>query len=105
MVGPTKQGVQDLIALDPTAFWDGGCNCVNSPKGASSPRLIRIAFFDPRLPVGGGRTFVTVVKVGGFFVDNVQPNGDVIGYYTQVVASGGPPDPACAGLQTVQLVK
>lgn len=104
MVGPTKQGLEDLIALDPTAFWDAGCKCVNSPKGASSPRLIHIAFFDPRLPVVSGRPYVTIAKVGGFFVNNVQPNGDVIGYYTQVVASGGAHDPACSGLQVVQLV-
>lgn len=111
MIGPTKQGLQDLIALDPTASWDPGCvisggpsGCVISPLGANSPRVIRIAFFDPRLPVVPGRSYVTVVKVGGFFVDHLQGN-DVIGYYTQVVASGGAPDPACSGLQVVQLVK
>lgn len=105
MVGPTKQGVDDLIALDPTAFWDTGCNCVNSPKGASSPRMIRIAFFDPRFPVQPGRNYVTVIKVGGFFLEGVANNGDVTGRYTQVIAFGGPADPACAGLQVVQLVK
>lgn len=103
--GPTKQGVQDLIALDPTAFWDTGCNCVNSPKGATSPRMIRVAFFDPRLPVTSGRSYVTVIKVGGFFVDSVDGGGNVTGRFTQVVAYGGPANPACAGLQTVQLVK
>ncbi len=102
--GPTKQGVEDLIALDPDAFWDMNCNCVNSPKGASSPRLIRIGFFDPSVPAVSGRSYVTVVKIGGFFVEGMQGN-DVTGRYTQVLAWGGPVDPACTGLQTVQLIK
>lgn len=105
MKGPTKHGVDDLIALDPTAFWDTSCNCVNSPKGVSSPRMIRIAFFDPRLPVESGRKYVTVIKVGGFFVEGVANNGDVTGRYTQVIAYGGQANPACAGLQVVQLVR
>ena len=105
MVGPTVQGVQALIDLDPTAFWDTSCNCANSPLGAKSPRLIHMAFFDPRLPVVSGRNYVTVVKVGGFFIEGLQAGGDVTGYYTQVIAQGGPPDPNCSFLQIVQLVK
>ncbi len=105
MKGPTKQGVEDLIAQDPTATWDAGCNCVNSPLGSSSPRLIRIALFDPRLPVVSGRNYVTVIKVGGFFLASIQPNGDVIGRYTDVSSQGGTPNPACTFLQVVQLVR
>lgn len=105
MQGPTKHGVDDLIALDPAAFWDTGCNCVNSPQGNSSPRMIRIAFFDPRYPARPGRNYVTVIKVGGFFLESVANNGDVTGRYTQVTAFGGQANPACAGLQVVQLVK
>jgi hypothetical protein len=104
-VGPTKQGADDLIALDPTAFWDTSLNKVNSPKGASSPRMIRIAMFDPRDPATPGRNNVTVIKVGGFFLEGVANKGDITGRYAQVTAFGGPADPACAGLQTVQLVK
>jgi hypothetical protein len=103
-IGPTRHGVEALIALDPTAFWNMGCNCLNSPKGVTSPRLIRIAFFDPQAHVSSGRSDITVTNVGGFFLEGMQGN-DVVGYYTQVVASGGSVDPACAGLQTVQLVK
>jgi len=105
MVGPTKKGAEDLIALDLNAVWDSTCNCVNSPLGISSPRMIRIGFFDPRVPVVSGRNYVTVIKVGGFFIEGVQSNGDVTGRYTQVLAFGGPPDPNCSFLKTVQLVK
>lgn len=103
--GPTRQGVQDLINLDPAAFWDSSCNCANSPKGINSPRLIRIAFFSPVTEVTSGRTGpLPVIKIGGFFIEQLQGN-DVVGRFTQVAAYGGAPDPACAGLQTVQLVK
>lgn len=104
MVGPTKQGVQDLIDKDPSAYWDAGCNCVNSTLGTSSPRLKPFAFFDPRLPYESGRTYVTVAKVGGFFIETLQGN-DVIGRFTPVAVSGAPPSPVCAGLKTVVLVK
>jgi hypothetical protein len=105
-VGPTILGTQALIDLDPSAQWDASTKTVvNSAFGSSSPRLIRLAFFDPRLPVVSGRTYVTVIKVGGFFIEGVQGGGDVVGYYTQVIAFGGPPDPNCGFLQTVQLVK
>jgi hypothetical protein len=106
MVGPTTQGARALIDLDPTASWDAGCGCVvNSAFGPSSPRLIRIGFFDPRLPVVSGRNYVTVIKVGGFILEGIGAGGDATGYFTQVLAFGGPPDPACPFLQTVQLVQ
>ena len=112
MVGPTKQGVEALINLDPTAVWDTGCNCVtNSPYGSSSPRLVRIAFFDPRFPVVSGRNYLTAANVGGFFIEGVQPNGDVIGRFTLVPSQGGIPAPggtstaSCTFLRAVQLVK
>jgi len=109
MVGPTRQGVQDLYALDPSAFWDTACvtpgGCMSSSMGTSSPRLIRMGLFDPSKPVDSGRNFVTVIKIGGFFIEGVQSNGDVTGRYTLVASQGGIPDPACSFLQVVQLVQ
>ncbi len=40
MTGPTQQGTLDLIASDPNAYWDDGCNCV---KGSNYP------FISPRI--------------------------------------------------------
>lgn len=114
MVGPTAGGVQDLIALDPSAYWDTSCTppgtptgsgCINSPLGLSSPRLIRMAFFDPRFPVASGRTYVTAANVGGFFIEGVQPSGDVTGVYTSVPSQEGTTNPSCSFLQLVQLVQ
>ena len=105
MVGPTRDGARELINQDPTAFWDTSCQCVNSPFGTDSPRLARVAFFDPRPPVTPGRNFVTVVNVGGFFIERLAPTGDVIGRFTRVQGLGGTPNNACSFFQTVQLVK
>jgi hypothetical protein len=102
MVGPTKHGVRALIDQDPTATWAG--DHVNSPLGASSPRLKPFAFFDPRIPVESGRNYVTVIKVGGFFIEGLVGN-DVIGRFTPVIISGAPPGPSCGGLKAVVLVK
>jgi len=107
MQGPTTQGAQELIDSDPTAFWDTSCGCVYSPQGITSPRMIRMALFDPRLPVVPGRNFVTTIKLAGFFLESVQSNGDIIGRFTLVSCPGGAPNPECQQLfvQTVQLVK
>lgn len=63
MVGPTFQGVRDLIAEDPNAIWDpsggpdGDGAVVNSEYGDSwvdSPRVIKVAIMDPNQLVGSG---------------------------------------------------
>jgi hypothetical protein len=44
MVGPTTQGMDDLIAKDPYATWDEDTNSVkgsNAQAGKASPRLLR----------------------------------------------------------------
>ncbi len=107
MQGPTKQGIQALIDLDPNAQWDSSCTCVTGSQfgPTGSPRLIHIAFFDPRFPVISGRNYITVVNVGGFFVKSVDSQGDVVGNYTRVPSQGGTPNPACTLLSTVQLVQ
>ena len=58
MVGPTKQGMEDLIALDPDAYW-GTDNKVHSTKNPS-PRVIAIPLYRSRLLRGGqARTAAT----------------------------------------------
>ena len=96
MIGPTKQGMSDLIALDPKASWDpnlygknrggvkGGCMSLTSGGCLVSPRLVAIPVYDPDAydAAGkGGRTTVVITKVLGFFVDEMQGD-DVAGYIT-----------------------
>jgi hypothetical protein len=77
MVGPTVQGIDDLIALDPDAYWDTGANKVCTTKNPS-PRVIAIPVYDPVYYSEGklnGRTAdLKVANYLGFFVDRVQGN-------------------------------
>ncbi len=95
MAGPTKQGLEALIAQDPTAIWEGGADPgghVANSAFTHSPRLIRIAFFSPVLQaeLKSGRQDIPVVNVGGFFVEDVTANGkNVTGRFSDVFAWGG----------------
>jgi len=94
MVGPTSQGMADLIALDPDAEWDpdlngsgrggikGGCMSLSTGGCTVSPRLVAIPVYDPDaydLGRASGRVEITITKVLGFFVDRMQGN-EVSGY-------------------------
>jgi hypothetical protein len=94
MVGPTKQGFNDLKALDPGATWDSSAKAVTgscAPGCAPfSPRIVPITVFNmddyQRRTIlndwsgcPGGGSCVTVVNILGFFVDHMQ-GGDVVGY-------------------------
>ena len=105
LVGPTKQGVDDLIALDPKAWWDpnekkvkDSCTDDNSctTKGLTqSPRIVPVPVFDLDLYMqtgGPGKGSVLIVNILGFFVDKMQGN-DVEGYLMTMpdllVSNGG----------------
>jgi putative Flp pilus-assembly TadE/G-like protein len=94
MIGPTAQGTQDLIDLDPLASWDPSTNTISGscanvlnytcpvPGLNVSPRVVAIPVFDLELYVatgGPGNGTVKIVNILGFFVDRVVGN-DVVGY-------------------------
>ena len=92
MVGPTAQGMRDLIALDPYAQWDPNLNgigrggirggCMGNGSCALSPRVVAIPVYNPDAYDAGrasGRIVFEIVKVLGFFVDEMNGN-DVAGY-------------------------
>lgn len=120
MVGPTAQGMRDLIALDPLATWNpdlygpgrGGVSggCMATGACAVSPRLVAIPVFNPDTYDAGrasGRVDITVVKVLGFFVDRMQGN-DVAGYittYPSAPRSGTSSTPGAAFVVSIALVR
>jgi len=63
----TEKGVQQLIDQDPDAYWDG--KTVVSAY-AVSPRIIKLAFFDPRIPFDPGRGTVVVAQIGALFLED-----------------------------------
>ena len=117
MVGPTRQGIDDLIALDPNARWDTATKSVvnscatASPSCGTSPRVVPIPVFDTATYFSTRRqgipTFV-VVNILGFFIDRMQGN-DVVGYLTEapgtVRAAVAPIDPQSSFLTQIQLIR
>jgi putative Flp pilus-assembly TadE/G-like protein len=104
MVGPTNQGTQDLVDLDPTADWDPLTkqivnSCVGPPYTCStpgykiSPRVVAIPIFDLELYLstggGPGNGTVKIVNILGFFVDSYSA-GQVTGYLINKKGSYNP---------------
>lgn len=110
MVGPTRQGIDDLIAQDPSAYWDTATNKVVSPM-AHSPRIKIVPIFDPYYWNTGkqqGRTAdLKAANYIGFFIEGMQGN-DVIGRITPVtglIDGTGGPAPAGAFPRAIRLVQ
>ncbi len=132
MVGPTNQGVAELIARDSGASWDsanqqiaGSCAPACAPI---SPRIVPITVFDmdefqwrrtandwvspwgayPANPCPTGGRCVRVANILGYFVDRMQ-GGDVIGHlmsYPGEFVNGAPSvGGGAAFLVTIQLVR
>lgn len=89
MVGPTKQGVLDLINKDPEAYWDPSTNTVaNSSFGANgSPRIIRIPFFDPGSPPTSGKVTIKVTNIASLFLEGIDGKGVVRARITTAVGT------------------
>ena len=110
MTGPTKQGVQELIDLDPTARWDEGSNRAVSSMNPS-PRIVTIPVFDPAYyytgKMNGRNADLKVANYIGVFVERMDGN-DVIGRITPVgglLKGNGGPAPAGAFPKVIVLVQ
>ena len=87
MVGPTIQGINYLISLDPNVYWDGTQTAGSAYPGFSSPRIIKVPFYDPNFPPDPGRDTVIVIRLGAFFLEGTQGR-DVIGRFIEITTSG-----------------
>jgi hypothetical protein len=112
MTGPTLQGTEDLVAADPNAYWSDDCNCVKGSAFSRSPRIRVVPLYNPTRYTEGQHTGksqpeLEVVNYLGFFVEEVNGGGEVIGRITpitgRVSGSGGPPIGAFS--QAIMLVK
>lgn len=91
MIGPTQQGVNALIAQDPSASWSTAANggrgapvggCMAAGTCGRSPRVVAIPVFNVDtydLGRASGRIDITVTQVLGFWIQGMQGN-NVIGY-------------------------
>ncbi|UCG76842.1 MAG: hypothetical protein JSV95_06040 [Gemmatimonadota bacterium] len=77
MEGPTFQGIQELMKADPDAHWDPVAHVVKSSKYAdnTSPRVIKIATFDPAEYMKPGKTTLRFNNFLKVFVES-QPSED-----------------------------
>jgi Flp pilus assembly protein TadG len=91
--GPTVQGISELIAKDPGAYWeDSPCNCVKGSAFAErkSPRIFPIPLYDPDYYDFGKQTgrvasLVTANWIG-YFVERIQGSSDI---YGRIIPIGG----------------
>ena len=110
MVGPTSQGMDDLIDRDPSAYWDTFNDRVVSSMHPS-PRVVAIPLFDPVYYDSGkqnGRNAdLKAVNYMGFFIEEMQGN-NVVGRITPVggiLTGNGGPAPTGAFPIAIVLVK
>jgi hypothetical protein len=112
MAGPTVQGIEELIAKDPNARWDEGCDCVvgSNTKG-QSPRVFPIPLYDPEYTAdrkaNGRDGEYRISNFLGFFADRVQGN-QIWGRVTTVsgmVAPTAPSAPATSLPFAIRLVQ
>jgi Flp pilus assembly protein TadG len=84
MTGPTQQGAAALIATDPNAHWDDVCNCVRGSLYPVSTRIRAIPLYNPTRYTQGqhsghSQPELEVVNYLGFFLEDVNGGGEVIG--------------------------
>ncbi|MBA3887125.1 MAG: hypothetical protein H0X67_15555 [Acidobacteria bacterium] len=111
MVGPTKSGIEALIAKDPYAYWDTANNRVVSTMHPS-PRVAIIPLFDPDFyetgKHSGRKADLRAVNYLGFFIVGMKGN-EVVGRVTPVGGlrrgSGFGEAPVGAFPQVIRLVQ
>jgi len=95
--GPTRQGVESLIAQDPGAHWDAGNKTVAGSAFGLSPRIALVPFFDPTQPPQSGRNWVRVAKVAVIFIEQISSDGQVSGRFMSITTPGTPCAPGAGG--------
>lgn len=81
MVGPTRQGWSNLIALDPDAYFNTATGTIENSAHAVSPRLIKIAMYNPTVGVigsssGGAEKYTEITKLGFLFIEDLGIGGN-----------------------------
>lgn len=113
MTGPTEEGVRHLINDDPYAYWDGTQVVGSSYPEMKSPRIIKIAFYNPNdLPSGSQNGYVTIIKFGAFFLEGINvPGGEggasdnVMGRFIKLITNDVPGEGFPSFLVNVSLVE
>jgi hypothetical protein len=82
MVGPTWQGIKELLDKDASAFWDedmnDGLGGVNSEHGLASPRVVKIALFPPGEIDGSGMQEIHFNNFALMFMESASGQQDPV---------------------------
>jgi len=109
MVGPTHFGTEDLIDLDPDAYWDPLTNTVKGSDWENwleSPRVIKIALWDPIEVQKSGKTFIKFTNISLMFVEEQDQLKDPVTARFITYAQGSGPGPKAGPLiKILQLVE
>ena len=109
MVGPTNQGIDDLMAQDPNAYWDDA-RSASSARFGQSPRVFPIPLYDPDVYRTARRTAATRTwcrELGRLFRRGPQGN-EVYGRIvpiTGVIDDNAGPAPDGVFPRAIRLVK
>ncbi len=102
MVGPTRQGWSDLHALDPNAYFNTSTGTIENSAYAVSPRLIKIALYDPTVGVitsgqSGAEKNTVVAKFAFLFIESPGGGGSSVPVTARFVryTTGGEACPSC----------
>jgi len=88
MVGPTRQGIETLVARDPSANWVQGTGVVGSAfsPATSSPRVVPIGVIDINhflaQDPNGSNGVLKMVNIYGFFVEGMGDIDETTGAMT-----------------------
>lgn len=127
MIGPTKQGMDSLIDLDPDACWapstevhegvtyttgtvkklsDANTCTVDYPGWESSPRVAIVPLFDPA-QMRSGKTALRFNNLALIFIDpQLDRHAPVAGHFLYFVRGTGEPGPESGSLiKTLKLVE
>jgi hypothetical protein len=109
MVGPTHFGIEDLIALDPDAYWDPVTNSVKGSDWGNwldSPRVIKIALWDPIEVQKSGKQSIKFTNISLMFVEEQEKMKDPVTARFITYAQGTGPGPKAGPLvKILQLVE
>ncbi|HSG47246.1 MAG TPA: pilus assembly protein TadG-related protein [Longimicrobiales bacterium] len=109
MVGPTYQGVQQLIAQDPDARWDPRTNTVVSQYGMESPRVVTVALFDPAEITKPGRQYLRFNNFARVFIEEQASRQDPVTgrflYYVPGVGRGRSGETKGSLVRVLQLIR
>lgn len=101
MDGPTRQGIRDLMDMDPNATWDVNADSVVGSiyhPWRASPRFATIPLFDPTQPLEPGKKPIVFNNFTSFWIEGMNGK-DVVGRF--LFASGiglaGNPGPGGPG--------